>query len=154
MAVRFSDRALPAVRSAFWPYSRGPNRPFPNSPQTLAFSTDLWACFERDPVVSGPGYVVLGLCGQHTEWRGGSTGILLARQGQNRLFTCHLLLGDCGEDGSGTAWRSALRRRVHALPVMESPLRGHGQRERQGRPIAATHSCAFFSPVLLFLSQP
>jgi hypothetical protein len=34
LAVRFSDRALPAVRSAFWLYARGPNRPFLDSSLT------------------------------------------------------------------------------------------------------------------------
>jgi hypothetical protein len=65
LAVHFRDRALPTVGSTFWPYSRGPNRPFLDSHRTLAYSTDLWACFKRDPEVRHRSYV--GVCGCSNE---------------------------------------------------------------------------------------
>jgi hypothetical protein len=83
---------------------------------------------------------------QRTRSCGGSPVVLLVRQGQNRLFTSHLLFDDCGEDGSGAAWRTALRRRVPSSPVMEGPLRGHGDRAESA---PSSHPLPhFFSPFL------
>jgi hypothetical protein len=112
VAVCFPDRALPTVGSAFCPYSHGPIRPFLDSPRTLAYPTDLWACFERDPVISELGYVMVWWFVKRTGWHGDSTVILLARKGQKRLFRSHLVSGDCGEDDAIRAWRPELRRRV------------------------------------------
>jgi hypothetical protein len=98
VAIRFPDRALPTVGSAFCPYSHGLNRPFPDSPRTLAYPTDLRACFERDPVVSELGYVMVWWFMERMGWRGGSTVILLTRKGQKHLFRSHLVSGDYEED--------------------------------------------------------
>jgi hypothetical protein len=57
LAVRFSDRALSAVRSEYGFCSRGPRRPFMERPLSPANPTDLWACIERGPIVSEPRYV-------------------------------------------------------------------------------------------------
>jgi hypothetical protein len=41
----------------------------------------------------------LCVCKQGGERRGGCPVVWLASQGQNRYFTYHFVLGDCGEDG-------------------------------------------------------
>jgi hypothetical protein len=82
------------------------------SPLSPTAFTDLWACFERGPAVSELGYVVVWWFVERKGWRGGSTVILLARKGQNRLFQSHLVSGDCGEDDVVRSWRPELHRRV------------------------------------------
>jgi hypothetical protein len=64
LAVRFLDRAIRAVGSASGYCSRGPRRPFLETPLrlispalNLAIPNEPWACIERDPLVGEGGYV-------------------------------------------------------------------------------------------------
>jgi hypothetical protein len=69
---------------------------------------------------------VVRWCVQRTGWRGGSTVVFLARQGQNRLFICHFVL-PCpvrtrvatGEAPSGT-FLQRRRRRGSKAPLYTS----------------------------------
>jgi hypothetical protein len=62
------------------------------APTCPARITDLWACIERDPVISDLGYVMVWWCVKRTGWRGGSPVVFLTRQGQNGHFICHFVL--------------------------------------------------------------
>jgi hypothetical protein len=82
------------------------------------------------------------------ERRGGYAGILVWWSGQNRLFACHFLERNHGEDGRGdllfAAGYGACQSWLSLWLAME---RGAGSA------LAATHPRALFSP-FLFLPSP
>jgi hypothetical protein len=60
--------------------------------------------------------------------------VLLAREGQKRLFLSHLLLLHYGEDDIAVRGGLALVDGYRAPPVMEAPLLVHGEEEKEGYP--------------------
>jgi hypothetical protein len=103
----------------------------------------LWACIERGPVVSDLGYVVVWWYVQRTGWCGGSTVVLLVREGQKSLFLSHFLLLHCGEDGVAVRGGFALVDGYRAPPVMEAPSSSMERGRKRGIPRGG---CFLLSP--------
>jgi hypothetical protein len=77
--------------------------------------------------------------------------VLLARQGQTRLFASHFLLLHCGEDGVAVRGDLAFVAGYRAPPVMAGPLLVHGEGEKDGFPVLAA---SLFLPHPLTLPPP
>jgi hypothetical protein len=140
LAVRFSDRALRTVGSAFCPYSHGPNRSFSDSPRTLTYPTDLWACFERGPVISDLGYVVVRWCMR--QMSGAVVPPWFCSFSRGKIdFSCPH--SSCSSK-IVRPWRPAMRRRVRSLHRVVVGSEAHSS-QVPSNPILSRSSPPFLS---------